>query len=66
MFYSLVPTHSNKENVMDNSHISALNAKHHALEAKIRTEMSRPMPDTYLLAEMKKRKLRLKEELAST
>ena len=51
---------------MDNSHISALNAKHHALETKIRTEMSRPMPDTYLLAEMKKRKLRLKEELAST
>ena len=50
---------------MDNSHVSALNAKHGALETKIRSEMSRPSPDMMLVAEMKKRKLRLKEELCS-
>lgn len=48
---------------MENSHVSALHAKHDALESKIRHEMSRPIPDSYRVAEMKKRKLRLKEEL---
>lgn len=48
---------------MDNSHVSALHAKHDALKAKIRHELSRPMPDAFRLAEMKKRKLRLKETL---
>jgi len=51
---------------MDNSHISALQAKHDALKAKIRFEMSRPLPDSVRVAELKKQKLRLKEELYST
>ncbi|MDF0543498.1 YdcH family protein [Sphingobium sp. H39-3-25] len=50
---------------MDNSHISALQAKHAGLDARIRSENSRPMPDTSLLATLKKQKLRLKEELSS-
>ena len=50
---------------MENSHVSALHAKHDALKMKIRHELSRPLPDTLRLAEMKKRKLRLKEELYS-
>ncbi|MGE4410538.1 MAG: DUF465 domain-containing protein [Sphingomonadales bacterium] len=48
---------------MENSHISALKAKRDALKAKIRLELSRPMPDAARLTEMKKRKLRLKEAL---
>lgn len=51
---------------MENSHVSALHAKHDALKMKIRHELSRPLPDTLRLAEMKKRKLRLKEELYSS
>lgn len=50
---------------MDQSHISALQAKHAGLDARIKAEISRPMPDTTLLATLKKRKLRLKEELAA-
>ncbi len=48
---------------MENSHISALHAKHVALKAMIRNELSRPMPDATRLSEMKKQKLRLKEVL---
>ncbi|MGD9810353.1 MAG: DUF465 domain-containing protein [Sphingobium sp.] len=48
---------------MDNSHISALQAKHNALKATIRLELSRPMPDAMRLAKLKKQKLRLKETL---
>lgn len=48
---------------MENSHISALQAKHNALKAKIRTELSRPLPNTIELAMLKKQKLQLKEEL---
>lgn len=49
---------------MENSHSSALMAKHAGLEYKIATETRRPAPDTALIAELKKRKLRLKEEIA--
>lgn len=48
---------------MENSHISALQAKHAGLDARIRAENSRPLPDATLLAELKKQKLRIKEEL---
>lgn len=50
---------------MDQSHISALRAKHAGLDARIKAETSRPAPDLALLATLKKRKLRLKEELTS-
>lgn len=50
---------------MDNSHISALQAKHAGIEARIKAEASRPMPDATLLATLKKRKLRVKEELSA-
>jgi hypothetical protein len=57
--------HPRKENVMENSHISALSAKHAGLEARIKAESSRPMPDAILVASLKKQKLRLKEEIAA-
>lgn len=49
---------------MDNSHISALSAKHAGIDARLKTESSRPLPDTVLVASLKKQKLRLKEEMA--
>jgi hypothetical protein len=50
---------------MDNSHIAALQAKHAGLDARIKSENSRPMPDMTLLATLKKQKLRLKEEMSA-
>jgi hypothetical protein len=48
---------------MENTHISALRAKHDALKDRIRNELSRPLPDMSLLASLKKQKLRVKEAL---
>lgn len=50
---------------MENGRISALHARHDALKARIRLELSRPLPDPLRLASLKKQKLRLKEELFS-
>lgn len=49
---------------MEQSHISALQLKHQGLEEKIHQELSRPSPDFAQLQALKKRKLRIKEELA--
>lgn len=48
---------------MENSHISALSAKHAGLDARLRAETSRPMPDAILVASLKKQKLRVKEAM---
>lgn len=48
---------------MDTSHVSSLQLKHAGLERQIEEELSRPMPDTAMLQELKKRKLRIKEQL---
>ena len=49
---------------METSHVSALQIKHTGLERKIEEELSRPLPDLATLQLLKKRKLRIKEELA--
>ncbi|MBO9582008.1 MAG: DUF465 domain-containing protein [Sphingobium sp.] len=49
---------------MDISHVSALNAKHAGLEARIRDESTRPAPDSLMIAALKKQKLQLKQEIA--
>src|SRR3546814_5808333 len=49
---------------MDTSHANALLQKHAVLDRQIREEMSRPMPDDVMIQQLKKQKLRLKEELA--
>lgn len=49
---------------MELAHISALEAKHAGLERRIAEELARPSPDGVLVMELKRRKLRLKEELA--
>jgi len=49
---------------MEASHVSALQLKHAGLERRLEEEMSRPMPDLATVQTLKKRKLRIKEELA--
>lgn len=51
---------------MANLHIAALSSKHARIEALIAEETRLPAPDTLRLAELKKQKLRLKEQLTST
>jgi len=48
---------------MDTSYVSSLQLKHAGLEQKLQEEMSRPLPDDTLIQELKKKKLRIKEEL---
>lgn len=45
------------------AHIDALTGKHANLEASIRAEQSRPMPDFAAISALKKRKLQVKQEL---
>jgi hypothetical protein len=45
------------------SHLQELRRKHENLSAMIEQEQRNPAPDTLRLAEMKKQKLRLKEEI---
>lgn len=45
------------------AHVQALSEKHQALEKVIAQEINRPAPDHLRLAELKRRKLKLKEEM---
>lgn len=49
---------------METSHVSALQLKHAGLERQLADEQSRPLPDLVTIQMLKKRKLRIKEELA--
>jgi hypothetical protein len=49
---------------MHSSHVDALQTKHAGLDARLRQEMARPAPDAGLVQDIKKQKLRIKEELA--
>jgi hypothetical protein len=48
---------------MEQSHVSALQLKHAGLERQIRDEQSRPVPDLVTIQQLKRKKLRIKEEL---
>jgi hypothetical protein len=48
---------------MESSHLSALELKHAGIERQLHEELSRPMPDDALVQDLKKRKLRIKEQL---
>lgn len=50
---------------MSNAHLSALETKHAALDRRIDAESHRPLPDAAVLSDLKKQKLRLKEELTA-
>lgn len=50
---------------MDSSaRLTTLAAKHAKLEQAIEEEMQRPLPDTLHLSELKREKLRIKDEIA--
>jgi hypothetical protein len=49
---------------MQQPHISALQAKHADIEARIADETQRPLPDMTTISRLKKEKLRVKEEIA--
>ena len=49
---------------MDSAHSHSLQMKHAGLERQIQEEMNRPHPDDTLIQQLKKRKLRIKEELS--
>lgn len=49
---------------METSHVSALQLKHAGLERQLHDELNRPQPDDVLVQELKKRKLRIKEQIA--
>lgn len=46
-------------------HKSALQTRHAELEGKLEAEMAHPNPDTGIIADIKKQKLRIKDELAN-
>lgn len=48
---------------MDAAHTHSLEAKHAGLDRMIEEEARRPAPDTLLIAQLKKQKLRLKEAM---
>jgi hypothetical protein len=45
------------------AHLAELSEKHRALDRKIEEEMARPLADDLKIAEMKRQKLRLKDEI---
>lgn len=45
------------------AHVETLAAKHTEIERNITSEQHRPVPDTMRLMQLKKEKLRLKEEI---
>ena len=44
-------------------YLQALKDKHKALDLRIEEEMSRPAPDEVLIHDLKKQKLKIKEEI---
>jgi len=49
---------------MHQAHVSALQARHADIDARITQEGQRPLPDGAMLSRLKKEKLRLKEEIS--
>ena len=45
------------------AHVAELTDKHRALEQKIETELARPSSDSIVISELKREKLRIKDEL---
>lgn len=48
------------------SHVSALYARHAALDAKLERESQRPLPDLAEIAALKKAKLKIKDALTAS
>jgi hypothetical protein len=48
---------------MANAHLASLTARHARLDETVAAETRRPLPDQVLLAQLKREKLKLKEEI---
>jgi hypothetical protein len=48
---------------MEQAHMTALQARHAGLDARISEESQRPLPDMAMLARLKKEKLKIKEAI---
>ena len=51
--------------MLSSTHAEALETKHANLEARLHDEMNRPAPDAGTIQQLKKAKLRIKEELSA-
>jgi len=51
--------------MLSSSHANALETKHAGLDAQLRQELRRPAPDARTIQQIKKAKLRIKEELSA-
>jgi hypothetical protein len=50
---------------MQTPHLTALETKHATLDRRIAAERQRPLPNQAVLGELKRQKLRVKEEMVS-
>ena len=50
--------------MLSSSHSTALQSKHAGIEARLREGMGRPSPDAGTIQQLKRAKLRIKEELS--
>ncbi|WP_207912107.1 MULTISPECIES: DUF465 domain-containing protein [Bacteria] len=51
--------------MLSSSHSTALQSKHAGIEARLREEMGRPSPDAGTIQQLKRAKLRIKQELTA-
>lgn len=50
---------------MQSAHQTALETKHAKLDRRITDELHRPLPDQAILGQLKRQKLRVKEEMSA-
>ncbi|MBX9797121.1 YdcH family protein [Sphingomonas sp.] len=50
---------------MNSAHHASLMAKHATLDRRIALESQRPLPDALVIADLKKQKLKIKEEMSA-
>jgi len=60
-----MPVQQRRLQSMNSAHLATLEAKHAMLDRRILDESHRPLPDALMIARLKKRKLRIKEEIAA-
>jgi len=51
---------------MQSSHVESLKAKHAGIDARLHEEQSRPAPDDAMIRQLKREKLRIKEEIVAS
>ncbi len=59
-----IPTPNTEADSVITDRINTLKLKHTNIEEALRIEGARPMPDFYIIAELKKKKLTLKQEIS--